>query len=75
MKNIQEKIFELQRGSAQPHVYGEDLKKILIPVPPKEIQEKFSKYVFEVEGEKNSAIESKKILEVERENLVKKYFK
>ena len=44
-------------------------------LPPKEIQEKFSKYVFEVESEKNSAIESKKILEVERENLVEKYFK
>lgn len=44
-------------------------------LPPKEIQEKFSKYVFEVESEKNSAIELKKILEVERENLVEKYFK
>ncbi len=75
LKNIQEKIFELQKGSAQPHVYGEDLKKILIPMPPKEIQEKFAEYVLEVEGEKNSAIESKKILEIERENLVEKYFK
>lgn len=44
-------------------------------LPPKEMQEKFSKFVLEVEGEKNSAIESKKILEVERENLVEKYFK
>ncbi len=44
-------------------------------LPPKEIQEKFSKFVMEVEGEKKSAIESKKILEVERENLVEKYFK
>ena len=70
----QEKISG-HKGSTFDSISGDEIKKILIPVPPKEIQEKFSKFVLEVEGEKNLAIESKKILEVERENLVEKYFK
>jgi type I restriction enzyme S subunit len=40
LKSIQEEIYKLQRGQAQPHVYSEDLAKIKIPLPPKEIQEK-----------------------------------
>ncbi len=40
LKIIQPEIYDLQRGQAQPHVYGEDLAKIKIPFPPKEIQEK-----------------------------------
>lgn len=75
LKNIQEKIFELQRGSAQPHVYGEDLKKILIPVPPKEKQEKFAEFVLRAEGEKNSAKNLREKYLLEREELVEKYFR
>ncbi|MDR0844083.1 MAG: restriction endonuclease subunit S, partial [Tannerella sp.] len=40
LKSIQNQIYELQRGQAQPHVYGEDLAKIKIPLPSKEIQKK-----------------------------------
>ena len=40
LKSIQEEIYGLQRGQAQPHVYAEDLIKIKIPLPSKEIQEK-----------------------------------
>ena len=75
LKNIQEEIFTLQRGSAQPHVYGDDISKLKIPNPPKEKQEKFAEYVKEVEEEKKSLLETKKILTAERENLVEKYFK
>ncbi len=39
LKSIQEEIYSLQRGQAQPHVYGEDLENIKIPLPPKKIQE------------------------------------
>jgi type I restriction enzyme M protein len=40
LKYIQKEIYTLQKGQAQPHVYGEDLSKIQIPIPPKKIQEK-----------------------------------
>lgn len=40
LKSIQNEIYSLQRGQAQPHVYGDDLSKVKIPLPPKEIQEK-----------------------------------
>jgi type I restriction enzyme M protein len=40
LKSIQNEIYGLQRGQAQPHVYGEDLAKIKIPLPPLEIQQK-----------------------------------
>lgn len=38
LKTIQEDIFKLARGAAQPHVYREDLAKIPIPVPPLNVQ-------------------------------------
>ena len=63
------------RGSTFDSISGDEIKKILIPVPPKEMQEKFAEYVLTVEEEKKSALESKKILSAERENLVEKYFK
>ena len=75
LKNIQEEIYKLRRGMAQQHVYANDIAKILIPNPTKEKQEKFAEYVFLVEGEKKSLNETKKILTLEREKLVKKYFR
>ncbi len=40
LKAIQNEVYQLQRGQAQPHVYGDDLAKIKIPVPSKDIQKK-----------------------------------
>jgi len=40
LQRIQPWIYGLQKGQAQPHVYGDDIAKIKIPIPPKEIQEK-----------------------------------
>jgi type I restriction-modification system DNA methylase subunit/restriction endonuclease S subunit len=41
LKNyLQEEIFSLARGAAQPHVYPDDIANIKIPLPPLEIQEK-----------------------------------
>lgn len=40
LKLIQKEIYWLQRGQAQPHVYGEDIAKIKIPLPPLDIQQK-----------------------------------
>ena len=41
--SIQHKIFELKQGSSIPHVYGKDLGRFEIPIPPLEAQEKIVK--------------------------------
>lgn len=38
LKAKQKDIYKFQNGIAQPHVYGKDLAKIKIPLPPLEIQ-------------------------------------
>lgn len=40
LKHLQKVIYSLQKGNAQPHVYPDDLKKFLLPLPPLEEQEK-----------------------------------
>jgi len=40
LKTIQNDIYSLARGAAQPHVYPDDIKALRIPLPPKVIQEK-----------------------------------
>jgi type I restriction enzyme M protein len=47
LKGIQEKIYKLQTGGGQPHVYSKDLIKLKIPLPPLEIQEQI---VTELDG-------------------------
>jgi type I restriction enzyme M protein len=47
LKGIQEKIYKLQTGGGQPHVYSKDLIKLKIPLPPLEIQEQI---VSELDG-------------------------
>ena len=75
LKNIQEEIYKLRRGSLQPHVYGKDIAKIKIPNAPKELQEKFAEYVLAVENKKISAQGRLAELKTSRENLVEKYFR
>ena len=75
LKNIQDEIFGLQKGSAQPHVYGDDISNLKIPVPPVELQKKFSEYVDVCEVEKEKSRGQKNELLAEREKLVEKYFK
>ena len=43
LKINQELLFDLARGSAQPHVYPKDIENFKIPYPPIEIQEKVVK--------------------------------
>lgn len=38
LKNMQQQLHSLKRGSGVPHVYAKDVAKILIAVPPLEIQ-------------------------------------
>lgn len=40
LKANQTMLFDLQKGTAQPHVYANDLKQIKIPIPPKALQHK-----------------------------------
>lgn len=42
IKNLQEKIYSLQSGGAQPHVYPKDLKVLKIDIPPLEEQQKIA---------------------------------
>jgi len=60
LKSIQEEIYEFQRGQAQPHVYADDLAKIQIPLPPKEIQQKI---VSEIEMLEKKEAEAKEKIE------------
>ncbi len=38
LQSIQQDIFDLARGSAQPHVYPDDIKSLKIPLPPLDVQ-------------------------------------
>jgi len=68
LKSIQNEIFGLQRGQAQPHVYGDDLSNVKIPVPPIDIQKKLVTEIEVLEVKEQNAKE-----EVERykETIVK----
>ncbi len=56
--NNQQKIYATKSGAGIPHVYGKNIAKFLIPIPPLEIQEeivqildKFTEYVTELTAE------------------------
>jgi type I restriction enzyme, S subunit len=42
LKSQQDKIYALQSGGAQPHVYAKDLTNLIVPVPPIEIQKQIA---------------------------------
>ena len=55
LKLIQKEIYWLQRGQAQPHVYGEDIAKIKIPLPPLDIQQKIVSEIDALEQKEEKA--------------------
>lgn len=59
LKNNQEYIYKLQKGMGQPHVYGKDLEKYKIPLPPIEIQQQI---VAEIENYQNIIAGARKII-------------
>jgi len=61
LKSIQGEIYSLQRGQAQPHVYGNDLENIKIPLPLKDTQRKIINEIGKLEQE-----EKKKTDEIEK---------
>lgn len=68
-------IMQLANGANINNLKNEHIADLKIPVPPKELQEEFAAYVESVESEKNSALEQKNLLQAERDELVKKYFR
>lgn len=39
LQSMQQALFDLARGSAQPHVYPDDIKNFKIPLPPPNVQQ------------------------------------
>jgi type I restriction enzyme M protein len=57
LKLVQKEIYQLQRGQAQPHVYADDLAKVKLPLPTKEIQEKIISEIELLEKQEQKAVE------------------
>lgn len=66
LKSIQNEVYTLQRGQAQPHVYAEDLASVKIPLPPLEIQQKI---VSEIEVLEQKESNAKKEVERLKEDI------
>ncbi|MFN0202048.1 MAG: restriction endonuclease subunit S, partial [Bacteroidia bacterium] len=69
LKSIQNELFALARGAAQPHVYPEDIKKLKIPLPPLEIQ---TKIVAECEQIDKAVDKAKEEIEKSKEAIAEK---
>ena len=57
LKKIQPLIYELQKGQAQPHVYGSDIANIKIPVPPIDVQKQIVEEIAKVDENVKKATE------------------
>lgn len=68
LKAIQEQIYFLQRGQAQPHVYAEDLAAIKIPLSSKEIQ---GKIITEIEVVEKKEEEAKRAIDDNKRKIQK----
>jgi len=58
LQRLQSLIYELQKGQAQPHVYGNDIAKIKIPILSREIQREIIEEIKTVEEKEQMAIQS-----------------
>lgn len=67
LKTIQDKIYKLQTGTAQPHVYSKDLQNIKIPIPSLDKQQEIVKYLDFI-YEKANKTSNEKIAELKQLN-------
>ena len=67
LKTIQDKIYKLQTGTAQPHIYSKDLQNIKIPIPSLERQQEIVKYLDFI-YEKANKTSNEKIAELKQLN-------
>ena len=68
LHNMQNVIYNLQKGNAQPHVYIDDIKKIKIPLPPLDIQQKIVDEIKKIEKRNNK---NKSIIEENKTKIDK----
>ncbi len=71
LNSIQKEIYGLQRGQAQPHVYGDDLANIKIPLPTKERQKKIVSEIEKLEEKATKIVINN--LEEKKEEILRKY--
>ena len=69
LKFIQDDIFSLSRGAAQPHVYPTDIENIKIPLPPLEVQQKI---VDECEAVDNEVEQSRQTITEAKQQVEQK---
>jgi type I restriction enzyme S subunit len=67
LKTIEDKIYKLQTGTAQPHIYSKDLQNIKIPIPSLERQKEIIKYLDFI-YEKANKTSNDKIVELKQLN-------
>ena len=60
LKAKQKDVYKLQKGMGQPHVYGKELSKIKIPLPPIEVQEEI---VEQIEVKQKAISAAKSVIE------------
>ena len=51
LKLKQQQLYNLQQGSGQPHVYPSDIKRIKIPLPPKEKQTEITNHITDLRNQ------------------------
>jgi type I restriction enzyme M protein len=73
LKSIQQEIYGLQRGQAQPHVYTEDLANIKLPLPPLAEQKKIVKEIENIETEISEAQKIIDDMSVRKKKVLEKY--
>ena len=74
LKSIQKEIYGLQRGQAQPHVYGEDISQIKIPLPPLDIQQKIVSEIEVLEAKEKNAKEEVNYFIQTKNEIIEKLF-
>ena len=74
IKSQQKKIYNLQSGAGQPHVYAKDLARIEIPVPPLPIQRKIVSILERAEKLKNLRQEANEEIDSIIQNLFHFFF-
>ena len=72
---LQKHVYNLQKGNAQPHVYIDDIKKIKIPLPPLDIQQKIVDEIEEVENFYQQHLQKKNLLIEQIEKIANRSFK
>ena len=75
LKMIQENIFKLQSGSAQPHVYSKNIEDLKISIPSLEKQKEIVSYCDEIDAAIKSMGSRIKSNEILMKNIMETYLK